>query len=133
MIGFTTLINAVNETLDTGRRIDVRVKATSPSSFAVDIEVIASTLEHIRNLFAANDPRAVVIELLFSVGGVLQIAKSLKGKKGKVEEDASRSTFTKQSAEQGNNLSIVDSDGNSLTVDARCYTSMSIILTHKLA
>ncbi len=120
LIGLSGIIQGVNAGLDTGRNVDIRIKALEGGSFVVNIELLSTALESIKNLFAGTDAKTVT-EILTVFLAILKISKDLQGEKPeptKSEENGSQS---------GGTVSLVKSNGNQLSVDARTY---NLILTN---
>jgi hypothetical protein len=113
-IGFSRIIWAVNEELDTGRKINIRIRAIESGSFIFDIQLVAGILENIKNLFAAHDPK-VVAEVLAAVLGILKLVKTMQK-----EDDKSESSSSQLSGQSGGSATFpVNGNGNQINIDQR--------------
>ncbi len=111
-IGFSRLIWAVNDSLDTGHKVNVRIKATEPGSFVLNIELITGVLENIKNLFALSDA-GTVTEVIAVVLGILKLSKEIGDKKAKTKAES-------EVVQQGGTANIdIKGDGNVITLDQR--------------
>jgi hypothetical protein len=115
LVGLAGVIEGINEGLSTGRRIDIRIKALEGGSFIVDLEILTTALESIKNLFAASD-EATITTIIASFLGILKLAKSMQGEKPKVLEEHP------PSSQMGSPIvTLENSKGNRVSIDARSY------------
>lgn len=82
LIHTTSIIQEVNRYLDTGKRIDIKVKALERGSFLVHIELLETTLDSLKSLFTKENVElaSTIVTLLV---GLIEIKKFLKGRKVK--------------------------------------------------
>lgn len=117
-IGFSRLIWAVNDGLDTGRKINIRIRAIESGSFVFDIQVVAGILENIKNLFAAGDGK-VVAEVLAAVLGVLKLVKDVQ-KGTETKSESVESNESKDPEQSGGTATFpINGDGNQVQIDQR--------------
>lgn len=112
LLNVTTIIQEVNADLNTGQKLEIKVKGTAPGSFLVhlglDPSQVAPLMEQLtpENLKIAAAGVGLVIT---TVAGVFKIRKVLKGK------------APKEVSEKGDEVHLKDSDGNTLIIDKRTY------------
>jgi hypothetical protein len=109
LIHTTAIIQEVNRYLDTGKKIEIKVKALEKGSFLVHIELLESALDSIKSLFTKENAElaAVIVTILV---GLIEIKKFLKGKKPKSIE--SKEERTKIINERGDILIIENATFN---------------------
>lgn len=80
LIHTTAIIQEINRYLDTGKKIEIKVKALEKGSFLVHIELLESALDSIKSLFTKEnaDLAASIVTIL---AGIIAVKKFLKGKK----------------------------------------------------
>lgn len=80
LIHTTAIIQEVNRFLDTGKKIEIKVKALEKGSFLVHIELLESALDSLKSLFTKEnaDLAASIVTIL---AGLIAVKKFLKGKK----------------------------------------------------
>lgn len=112
LLNFVEIVKQANSELETGKQIDVRVKAHEPGSFLVNFGFYASDLDGIYKLLTPDNLKAAgaaVSALIAVVTGIFKLRKHLKGEP------------PKEVLPQNNELSLKDSSGNTITVDRRVY------------
>ena len=109
LIHTTAIIQEVNRYLDTGKKIEIKVKALEKGSFLVHIELLESALDSIKSLFTKENAElaAVIVTILV---GLIEVKKFLKGKKPKSIE--SKEETTKIINEKGDILIIENATFN---------------------
>lgn len=109
LIHTTAIIQEVNRYLDTGKKIEIKVKALEKGSFLVHIELLESALDSIKSLFTKQNVElaAVIVTILV---GLIEVKKFLKGKKPKSVE--SKEERTKIINENGDVLIIENATFN---------------------
>lgn len=113
LLNVTSIIQEVNSELNTGQKLEIKVRGTAPGSFLVHLGIdpaqVPDLLNHLtpENLKTAG---AAVGFVVTAVAGVFKIRQILKGKapENVIEE-------------KGGEVRLVSSDGNSLLVDKRTY------------
>lgn len=104
LIHTTTIIQEVNKYLNTGKKIDIKVKALEKGSFLCHIELIETTLDTLKNLLTKENLNTggTIIGI---VVGLIELKKFLKGKKAKNSES------------QGNTTTITNHYGDVITIE----------------
>lgn len=108
MIHTTTVIQELNKHFNTGKKIEIKVKALEKGSFLVHIELLETTLETLINLLTKEN-------FLFASGiiggivGLIEIKKHLKGKK------------PKQIKKEGNTTIIINENNTILNISSEIY------------
>ncbi len=104
LIHTTSIIQEINRNLDSGKKIDIQIKALEKGSFLIHIDLIESTFDSLKNLLTTEN-----IELAGSVigtfVGLIELKKFLKGKDAKSEEKS------------GNKLKITNESGQVIYVE----------------
>jgi hypothetical protein len=94
LIHTSAIIQEINKFLDTGKKIEIKVKALEKGSFLVHLELIETTLDSLKSLFTKDsiDLAASVVTIL---GSLIGVKKFLKGHSPKsVETKGDRTTIT---------------------------------------
>ena len=109
LIHTTAIIQEINRYLDTGKKIEIKVKALEKGSFLVHIELLESALDSIKSLFTKEnaDLAASIVTIL---AGLIAVKKFLKGKKPSSIE--SQGETTKLINEKGDILIIENATFN---------------------
>lgn len=104
LIHTTSIIQEINRNFDSGKKIDIQIKALEKGSFLIHIDLIESAFDNLKNLLTRDN-----IELAGSVigafVGLIELKKFLKGKEGKSIEKS------------GNKVKITNQDGQVLYVE----------------
>jgi hypothetical protein len=109
LIHTTSIIQEVNRYLDTGKKIEIKVKALEKGSFLVHLELLETALDSIKSLFTKeNAELAATIVTVFV--GLIEVKKFLKGRKPKSIE--TREEKTKIINEKGDVLIIENATFN---------------------
>ena len=82
LIHTTTVVQEVNRYLNSGKKIELKVKALEKGSFLCHIELVESTVDSLRNLLTKENI-ALGSAIISGVVGLIEIKKHLKGKKSK--------------------------------------------------
>ena len=82
LIHTTTIVQEVNRYLNSGKKIDIKVKALEKGSFLCHIELVETTLETLKNLLTKENIE-VGAAIIGSFVGLIELKKFLKGKKAK--------------------------------------------------
>lgn len=104
LIHTTTIVQEVNKYLNSGKKIDIKVKALEKGSFLCHIELVETTLDNLKNLLTKENI-AVGSAIISSVVGLIELKKFLKGKKAK------------EVKQHGDKTKIISNDGNVLIID----------------
>jgi hypothetical protein len=104
LIHTTTLVQEVNKYLNSGKKIEIKVKALEKGSFLCHIEIVETTLDSLKNLLT-KDNIEVGAAIVGTVVGLIELKKFLKGKKAKEVQ------------QQGNKTKIVNKDGNTIIIE----------------
>lgn len=96
LIHTTSIIQEINRNLDSGKKIDIQIKALEKGSFLIHIDLVESTLSNLKNLLTREN-----VELAGSVigtfVGLIELKKFLKGKEEKeVEKSGNKVKITNQ-------------------------------------
>jgi len=85
LIHTTSIIQEINRYLDTGKKVEIKVKALEKGSFLVHIELLESAYDTVKSLFTKDNVEfsAALISIFV---GVIEIKRFLKGKKAKSAE-----------------------------------------------
>lgn len=104
LIHTTSIIQEINRNLDSGKKLDIQIKALEKGSFLIHIELIESTFENLKNLLTREN-----IEIAGSVIGIfvglIELKMFLKGKEEKSIENS------------GNKVKITNQEGQVLYVE----------------
>jgi hypothetical protein len=104
LIHTTSIIQEINRNLDSGKKIDIQIKALEKGSFLIHIDLIESALDNLKNLLTRDN-----IQLAGSVIGIfvglIELKKFLKGKEEKTIENS------------GNKVIITNQEGQVLYVE----------------
>ncbi|MCK3683991.1 hypothetical protein [Maribellus sp. YY47] len=79
----TTLIQEINRELNTGAKIEVKIKALEKGSFLVHIQLIETVIDSLKNIFTAENI-AVGGTIIGGLVGLVELKKFLKGDKPEV-------------------------------------------------
>jgi hypothetical protein len=104
LIHTTSIIQEINRNLDSGKKIDIQIKALEKGSFLIHIDLIESTLENLKNLLT-KDNIALASSVIGTFIGLIELKKFLKGKE---EKDIVKS---------GNKVKITNQEGEVLYVE----------------
>ncbi|PIP78204.1 MAG: hypothetical protein COW85_04995 [Ignavibacteria bacterium CG22_combo_CG10-13_8_21_14_all_37_15] len=117
LIHTTSVIQEINNELNSGKKIETKIKALERGSFLVHLEIIESFAEQFSNIFTRENIETASYIVLTLVG-LLQIKKLLKGKKEKsIQKD-------------GDSVSIENMQGDVITVKEltfNIYTHNTIV------
>jgi hypothetical protein len=104
LIHTTTIIQEVNKYLNSGKKIEIKVKALEKGSFLCHIELIETTLESLKNLLTKDNLEAGAA-IIASLVGLIEVQQFLKGRK------------PKEVKPEGNKTKIISKDGNVLIIE----------------
>jgi hypothetical protein len=104
LIHTTTIIQEINRNLDSGKKIDIKIKALDKGSFLIHIELIETTFGHLKNLLTAENIETASL-IIAGFVGLIEIKKHLKGKPPKSEENT------------GNEVKIENEKGQVIYID----------------
>jgi hypothetical protein len=94
LIHTTSIIQEVNRHLDSGKKIEIKVKALEKGSFLVHIELIETALDSLRSLFTKENAELASALVTIFVG-LIELKKFLKGKEAKSTETTGDKTYIK--------------------------------------
>lgn len=93
LIHTTTIIQEVNRYFDSGKKIEIKVKALEKGSFQINIELIETVIGSIKTIFTKENIEIGSL-LITSFVGLIEIKKFLKGKKPtKIENKENKSVI----------------------------------------
>ena len=104
LIHTTTIIQEINKELNSGKKIEIKVKALEKGSFLVHLELIETALESLKNLLTKENIEFAAA-IITTLVGIIELKKFLKGRKAKRIE------------RKGDKTEIENNDGNILIVD----------------
>src|SRR6218665_709601 len=104
LIHTTAIVQEINKYLNSGKKIEIKVKALEKGSFLCHIELIETALDALQNLLTKEnaEARATIIGTLV---GLIQLKKFLKGKKAKEVQP------------QGDKTKITNKEGNVFIIE----------------
>lgn len=108
LVHTTTIIQELNKYTDSGKKIEIKVKALEKGSFLIHLELLETAFESLKTIFTKENI-IVVSSLLTGFVALIQLKKHLKGKPPKQVKNENSKTI------------IINSDGNSLTIDSNIY------------
>jgi len=87
LIHTTTIIQELNRNLDSGKRIEIKIKALEKGSFLIHIDLIETVLDGLKNLLTREnaDTAGAIISAFV---GLIELKKFLKGKEPKSKESS---------------------------------------------
>jgi len=90
LIHTTSIIQELNRNLESGKKIDVKIKALEKGSFLVHIDLIETSLQSLKTLLTKENIE-IGAAIVAGLVGLIEIKKFLKGKKAKSKtEDAGK-------------------------------------------
>jgi hypothetical protein len=104
LIHTTTIVQEVNKYLNSGKKIEIKVKALEKGSFLCHIELVETTLDTLKNLLTKENIQ-VGAAIVTTVVGLIELKKFLKGKKAKEVQ------------QQGDKTKIINKDGNVIIIE----------------
>lgn len=104
LIHTTTIIQELNRNLDSGKKIEIKIKALEKGSFLVHIDLIETVLDGLKNLLTRENVETAGA-VIGAFVGLIELKKFLKGKEPKSKENS------------GNKVKIENEKGEILYVD----------------
>lgn len=104
LIHTTSIVQEVNKYLNSGKKIEINVKALEKGSFLCHIELIETALDSLKNLLTKENIE-VGSAIVGTVVGLIELKKFLKGKKA-VEVQ-----------QHGDKTKIINKDGNVIIIE----------------
>ncbi len=104
LIHTTTVVQEINSSLNSGKKIEIKVKALEPGSFLIHIELVEKGIDSLRNLLTKENV-VVGATIIGAIVDLIAIKKHLRGKKPKKTET------------KGDTTTIVNRDGNLLIIN----------------
>ena len=90
LIHTTSIIQELNRNLESGKKIDVKIKALEKGSFLVHIDLIETSLQNLKTLLTKENIE-IGAAIIAGLVGLIEIKKFLKGKKAQSKtEDAGK-------------------------------------------
>jgi len=106
LIHTTTVVQELNKHFNTGKKIEIKVKALEKGSFLVHIELLETALDSLKNLLT-KDSLVFASGIISGLVGLIELKKHLRGKKAKeVKIEGSRTKITNKN----NDVLNIDSD-----------------------
>jgi uncharacterized membrane protein YuzA (DUF378 family) len=106
----SSIIQELNRELNTGKKIDVNIKALEKGSFLIHIDLVETVLGSLKNLLTRENVETAAA-IITSIAGIITIGKFLKGKKEK----------SREVAEDGSRVKIENEDGDVIYVENFTY------------
>jgi len=108
LIGISTAVQEINKELSTDKKIQVKIKALEKGSFLIHLRLIESYITSLlQNI--TTDQVSITCSLICTLAAILTIKKHLKG------------DSPKDTKEDGDYISLENSDGNIIEIDKRAY------------
>lgn len=85
LIHTTTIIQELNRNLDSGKRIEIKIKALEKGSFLIHIDLIETVFEGLKNLLTRENAETAAT-IIGAFVGLIELKKFLKGKDLKSKE-----------------------------------------------
>ncbi len=104
LIHTTTIVQEINRYLNSGKKIEIKVKALEKGSFLCHIELIETALEALKTLLTKENAE-VGAAIIGSLVGLIELKKFLKGNKPKTID------------KQGDRTKITNRDGNVIIIE----------------
>lgn len=104
LIHTTSIIQELNRNLDSGKKIEIKIKALEKGSFLIHIDLIETLLDGLKNLLS-KDNLETAAAIIGSFVGLIELKKFLKGKEPKSKENI------------GNKVKIENEKGDIIYVD----------------
>jgi len=86
LIHTTTIIQELNRNLDSGKRIEIKIKALEKGSFLIHIDLIETVLDGLKNLLTRENAETAGA-IIGAFVGLIELKKFLKGKEPKLKEN----------------------------------------------
>ena len=94
LIHTTTIIQQINNHFNSGRKVEIKVKALEKGSFLIHIELLESAIDALKNLFT-KDNIGIAGAVIGGLAGLIELKKFLFDKE------------PKEKIEQGNTVIII--------------------------
>lgn len=88
LIHTSSIIQEVNSYYNSGKKIEIKIKALEKGSFLINIELVETILDNLKNLLT-KDNVEYAAAIIGSLVGLIELKKFLKGKKAKSIEEKS--------------------------------------------
>ncbi|MGI9192202.1 MAG: hypothetical protein ACR2IL_08755 [Chitinophagaceae bacterium] len=98
LIHTTTILQEINKEINSGKKLEIKVKALEKGSFLCHIELIETSLDALKNLFT-KEHIEVGASIIATLVSLIELKKFLKGKKAKAIEP--QDSFTKITNQEG--------------------------------
>lgn len=85
LIHMTSIIQELNRNLDSGKKVDITIKALQKGSFLIHIDLVETALDNLKNLLTKENAKNAST-IIASIVGLISLYKHLKGKKPKSKE-----------------------------------------------
>ncbi len=108
LIHTTTVVQELNKHFNTGKKIEIKVKALEKGSFLVHIELLETALDSLKNLLT-KDNLIFASGIISGLVGLIELKKHLRGKKAKVVEV------------EGSKTKIINENNDVLNIDSDIY------------
>ena len=108
LIHTTTVVQELNKYIDSGKKIEIKVKALEKGSFLIHLELLETTFESLKTIFTKENI-IVASSLITGLVAFIQLKKHLKGKSPKEVRNENSTTI------------IINGDNSKLSIDSNIY------------
>jgi len=108
LIHTTTVIQELNKHFNSGKKIEIKVKALEKGSFLVHIELLETAIDNLRNLLTKEN-LLFASSIINGLVGLIVLKKHLRGKK------------PKEIKTEGSNTIIINENNNVLNINSDIY------------
>jgi hypothetical protein len=108
LIHTTTVIQELNRYLDSGKKIEIKVKALEKGSFLIHLELLETTFESLKTIFTKENI-IVASSLITGLVALIQLKKHLKGKPPKEVKSENSITI------------IINGEDDQISIDSNIY------------
>jgi len=122
LIHTSTIIQEVNRYLNSGKKIEIKVKALEKGSFLCHIELVETTVDALKNLLTKENIE-IGAAIIGTLVGLIEIKKFLKGRKAK------------EVKQQGDETKIINKNGEVLIIENATFNiyEHSLVVNDALA
>lgn len=87
LIHTTSIIQEINRNLDSGKKIDIKIKALTKGSFLIHIDLVETAIESLKNLLTKDNIETGGV-IIGAFVGLIELKKFLKGKEPKSKDNS---------------------------------------------
>ena len=94
LVHTTSIIQEINRNFDSGKKIDIQIKALEKGSFLIHINLVESALDNLKNLLTRENTE-LAAAVIGAFVGLIELKKFLKGKaENKIEQSKNKVKIT---------------------------------------